>query len=97
MGDDQALLVYDETGAPLSGDAQAKMDQQVNALLTRLYDETRAIITRHRPALEALAQALLKQETIEGAEALDILANFDVPVPASPFRAQAHAHAENAE
>ncbi len=97
MGDDQALLVYDETGAPLSGDAQAKMDQQVNALLTRLYDETRVIITRHRPALEALAQALLEQETIEGAEALDILANFDVPVPASPFRAQAHAHAENAE
>jgi cell division protease FtsH len=90
MGDDQGLLVYDEAGGPLSGEAQARMDQQVNALLLRLYDDTRAIITRHRLALEALAQALLEKETIDGEEALAILANFDVPVPST-----GHAKAQN--
>ncbi|MGQ0814085.1 MAG: ATP-dependent metallopeptidase FtsH/Yme1/Tma family protein [Gemmatimonadota bacterium] len=73
LGDDANLLVYDEAAGPLSGDAQAKMDAQVNALLQRLYGQTRDIITRHRPALEALAQALLERETIDGAEALEIL------------------------
>jgi cell division protease FtsH len=83
MGDDQGLLVHDEAGGPLSGEAQARMDQQVNALLVRLYDETRAIIMRHQPALEALAQALLEQETIDGDDALRILASFGVPVPSA--------------
>ncbi|HET9441113.1 MAG TPA: AAA family ATPase [Longimicrobiales bacterium] len=73
MGDDQALLVYDEAGGPLSGEAQAKMDQQVNTLLRRLYDDTRDILTRHRAALDALAAALLEHETIDGADALRIL------------------------
>ena len=77
MGDDQGLLIYDEAGAPLSGEAQARMDQQVNALLTRLYGETRDILTRHRAALEALAQALLERETIEGEEAVRILQTAD--------------------
>jgi cell division protease FtsH len=83
MGDDQGLLVYDEAGAPLSGEAQARMDQQVNTLLTRLYDETRVILLRHRSALDALAQALLERETIEGSEAVQILGAAGVPVPAS--------------
>jgi cell division protease FtsH len=59
------------------------MDQQVNALLQRLYEETRDILTRHQPALEALAQALLERETIEGEEAIRILADAGVPVEAS--------------
>ena len=83
MGEGQALLVYDEEGAPLSGEAQSRMDQQVNALLSRLYDETRDILTRHRPALEALAQALLERETVEGEEAVRILEAAGVPVSAA--------------
>ena len=83
MGDDQALLVYDEAAAPLSGEAQARMDQQVNALLKRLYEETQDILTRHRPALEALAQALLERETIEGDEAVRILETAGVRVSAA--------------
>lgn len=83
MGEGQALLVYDEEGAPLSGEAQSRMDQQVNTLLSRLYDETRDILTRHRPALEALAQALLERETVEGEEAVRILAAAGVPIPAA--------------
>jgi ATP-dependent Zn protease len=83
MTEDNSLLIYDDGGAPLSGEAQARMDQQVNALLQRLYEETRDILTRHQPALEALAQALLERETIEGEEAVRILVEAGVPVQAS--------------
>ncbi len=83
MGDDHSLLIYDEAGAPLSGEAQARMDEQVNALLRRLYDETRSILMQHRPALEALAQALLERETLEGEEAMRILEENGVSIPAS--------------
>jgi cell division protease FtsH len=73
LSDDASLLVYDEAAGALSGDAQARMDAQVNAILQRLYADTREILTKHRPALEALAQALLQRETIDGAEAMEIL------------------------
>jgi len=73
MGEAQGLLVHDDQGAPLSGDASAKMDAEVNALLQRLYARTREILLAHEPALQALATALLDRETIDGAEAMEIL------------------------
>jgi cell division protease FtsH len=73
LADDASLLVYDDAAGPLSGDAQARMDAQVNALLQRLYAETHRIMTENRAALEALAQALLQRETIDGIEAVTIL------------------------
>ena len=77
MGDENALLVYDDQ-APLSGEAQARMDAQVNVLLQRLYVRTRDIVQKHQPALEALAQALLERETIDGPEAVEILRSHGV-------------------
>ena len=73
MGEENALLVHDEQSAPLSGEAQARMDAQVSALLERLYGRTREIITANKPALEALAASLLERETIDGSEATAIL------------------------
>jgi cell division protease FtsH len=72
------LLVYDEEGAPLSADAQSRMDAQVQQLLDRLYERARDIIANNRPALEALAAALLERETIDGDEALEILEEHGV-------------------
>jgi cell division protease FtsH len=72
MGD-SGLLVYDEDDAPLSAEALSRMDVQVQALLDRLYDRAREIISSNRPALEALAAALLERETLDGDEALAIL------------------------
>ncbi|HUP88143.1 MAG TPA: hypothetical protein VM100_02210, partial [Longimicrobiales bacterium] len=80
MGEENGFLVYDEQTAPLSGDAQARMDAQVNALLQRLYAQTREIMLKHRPALEALAQALLDRETIDGPDAVEILRTNGVAV-----------------
>jgi cell division protease FtsH len=56
------------------------MDAQVNALLQRLYEQTRVIVQQHKPALEALAAALLEHETIEGSEAIEILRQNGVKV-----------------
>jgi cell division protease FtsH len=82
MGDNGGLLVYDNQNAPLSAEAQARMDAQVEALLERLHARTREIVTAHRPALEALAQALLERETIDGEEAMRILEGAGVRVGA---------------
>ncbi len=80
MGAGNGLLVHDEN-APLSGEAQARMDVEVRALLDRLYGSTREILTAHRAALDALAAALLDRETIDGDEAVAILIEHGVTVP----------------
>jgi cell division protease FtsH len=80
MGDENGLLVYDEQAGPLSGDAQSRMDAQVNALLQRLYARTHDIVEKNKTALEALAQALLERETIDGSEAMEILRDQGVQV-----------------
>ena len=84
MGSDSGLLVHDEN-APLSAEAQARMDAEVRSLLDRLCAQTRDIIQMHRPALDALANALLERETIDGEAALRLLGQHGVPctVPAS--------------
>jgi cell division protease FtsH len=73
-----SLLVHDDEGGPLSGEAQARMDGEVQALLARLYERTREVLMQHRPALDALAAALLERETIDGADAMALLAQHGV-------------------
>jgi cell division protease FtsH len=80
MGESAGLLVYEDE-APLSAATQAGMDVEVRGMLERLYAHTRDILSAHQPALEALAQALLERETLDGTEALDLLASHGVPVP----------------
>jgi ATP-dependent Zn protease len=80
MGGGAGLLVYEED-APLSAETQARMDAEVREMLDRLYERTREILTAHQTALDALAQALLDRETIDGADALRILEEHGVPIP----------------
>jgi cell division protease FtsH len=54
------------------------MDGEVQALLARLYERTREVLMQHRPALDALAAALLERETIDGADAMALLAQHGV-------------------
>jgi cell division protease FtsH len=80
MSDDAGLLVY-EPEAPLSPATQARMDDAVRSMLDRLYRRTRDILQTHRPALDALSAALLESETLDGHDALRILAAAGVPLP----------------
>jgi len=74
MGEETGLLVADEALGPLSAEAQARMEAEVRRLLDRLYARTRELLIAHRAALDALAEALLAHETIEGEEAARIVA-----------------------
>jgi cell division protease FtsH len=84
MGAETGLLVREEH-EPLSAQTQAAMDAEVRLLLDRLYHHTRDLVGQFRPALDALAAALLEQETLDGQQALRILSDYGVPVqvPAS--------------
>jgi ATP-dependent Zn protease len=73
MAGSGSLLVHDDEGGPLSSDTQARMDAEVQALLSRLYERTREILEQNRGALDALAQALLEKETLDGADAMVLL------------------------
>jgi cell division protease FtsH len=83
MAGNGSLLVQDDEAGPLGADTQGRMDAEVQALLRRLYDRTHRLLSDHRPALEALAAALLERETIDGAAALEILERHGVARPQS--------------
>ncbi|HSJ15608.1 MAG TPA: AAA family ATPase [Longimicrobiales bacterium] len=84
MADTGSLLVHDDQAGPLSADVQAAMDAAVRQLLERLYESTRAIVAAHRPALDALAHALLERETLDGATAIALLAAHGAVGPVAP-------------
>ncbi len=76
MGPTTGLVAFDdrETGGAVSAELHAAMDRDVRAIVDELYIRVRDALGRNRPALDALAEALLDRETIEGAE---VLAIFD--------------------
>jgi cell division protease FtsH len=75
MGPGTGLVAFDdrEGGGAVSGELHAAMDRDVRAIVEALYARVRESIDLHRAALEALAEALLERETLEGAEAMAIL------------------------
>jgi cell division protease FtsH len=73
MGTDTGLLIHDGQAGSLSATAHAQMDKEVRELLDRLYTKTREMLEVNRPALNALAKALLERETLEGDEAISLM------------------------
>ncbi|HEX7050297.1 MAG TPA: ATP-dependent metallopeptidase FtsH/Yme1/Tma family protein [Longimicrobiales bacterium] len=86
MGEVTGLLVGDDDAAPLAPETRAALDAEVRALLARLYATVHDALTRHRAGLDALAEALLAHEVVDGEEVSRILAEHDVdagPAPAA--------------
>jgi cell division protease FtsH len=75
MGPSTGLVAFDEreSGGAVSAELHAAMDRDVRLIVELLYTRVREAIELHRGALEALAEALLDRETLEGNEALSIL------------------------
>lgn len=73
MGEKTGLLIHDGQAGSLSADAHAAMDREVRVLLERAYARAREVLQTNRAALNALANALLDRETIDGGEAIDLL------------------------
>jgi cell division protease FtsH len=72
MGRTTGLIAHDPHVAALSGESHAAMDRDVKEIVEALYARIKALLEIHRPALEALARALLEGETLTGAEAIAI-------------------------
>ena len=66
----------------VSEETARAIDAEVRRLMDAALDQARAILTRHRADLDTLAQGLLKDETLTGAEIKSLLAR-----QASPRRA----------
>ena len=88
MGPTTGLVAFDEreTGGAVSAELHAAMDRDVRAIVEQLYQRVKAAVEQHRGALEALAEALLEQETLEGPDALALLQRHGVPPDDSPRR-----------
>jgi cell division protease FtsH len=82
MGDETGLLVHDGEMGSLSPEAHARMDREVQAVLTRAYERTRQVVACNREALAALAVALLERETIDGEECVEIMREAGLSAPA---------------
>jgi len=82
MGPDTGLLVHDGEAGTLSAEAHAAMDREVRGLLERLYRQTVALLAANREPLAALAVALLERETVDGAEAIEIMEEAGLARPA---------------
>jgi cell division protease FtsH len=73
MGAETGLMIYDTQNGPVSGELHATMDREVREILERSYAQVREVLQHNRAALEALADALLEHETLEGEEALRLM------------------------
>jgi len=73
MGVSTGLITYDPDSGPVSGDTHGRMDADVRAILESAYATVLECVRTNRPALEALAEALLERETLTGAEAIEIM------------------------
>lgn len=51
-------------GKPYSDKTAEMIDVEVRSLISRVYDETKTLLTQHREGLEKIAQALLQKEII---------------------------------
>jgi cell division protease FtsH len=88
MGPTTGLVAFDEreSGGAVSAELHAAMDRDVRAIVEQLYERVKGAIEQHRSALEALAEALLEKETLEGTEALAILQSCGVTLEGFPRR-----------
>jgi len=63
-GVDESRQPWEQPDKLISDDTAQLIDQEIKGLIDRTYSETKDLIEKHREQLEALAQALLKYETL---------------------------------
>jgi cell division protease FtsH len=57
---------------PFSEETARLIDAEVQRIINECHDEARRLLTAHRPALDALVQALLERETLNEDEVLEV-------------------------
>ena len=67
-----------------SEETARRVDEEIRTLVMRGYETARQIIERQRPAVKALAEELLQEESVDAARLRQILAGSVVPNTAFP-------------
>jgi cell division protease FtsH len=90
MGPTTGLVAFDdrEGGGAVSGELHAAMDRDVRTIVEEMYARVHEGLSQNRAALDALAEALLERETIEGADVL-VLFHAQGVVPVEPPKRRA--------
>jgi cell division protease FtsH len=81
MSDEVGLISADpaaQGGAP-SAQLQAQIDNAVRTLITAQAERATAIVTQHREAVEAIAEALLERDVISSEEVYELASRHGVP------------------
>ncbi|KAJ8448827.1 hypothetical protein Cgig2_011448 [Carnegiea gigantea] len=65
---------YDDNGRSMSTETRLLIEQEVKYLLEWAYNNAKTILTTHSKELHALANALLKDETLTGSQIKELLA-----------------------
>ena len=71
-------------GRPYSEQTASAVDEEVLRILRESHEQAVRLLTKHRAALDALAQALLARETLDEQEILQVTGLPPAPVLASP-------------
>jgi cell division protease FtsH len=68
---------------PFSEETARAIDEEVHRIIAECYDEAKRLLTDHRQALDALADALLQRETLDEAEIREVT---NLPPARTPTR-----------
>ncbi|MGE5927456.1 MAG: hypothetical protein ACM357_08885, partial [Gemmatimonadota bacterium] len=79
MGETSGLMVLDTQNGSASAETHALMDREVRSIIERLYARAVDVVRSHRAAVEALGNALLERETLDGREALGLMIANGLP------------------
>lgn len=85
--EDNGGMVFDKITheRPYSDDTAREIDAEVATLIKEAARRAEAVITKNRKSLDALAEALLKEETVEEARVIEILKDATLPKEASLY------------
>jgi len=67
-----------------SEETARRIDEEVGRLIRESYEQASALLRAHRPALDAIAQALLERETLDGDEVRRIVDQFKAASASRP-------------
>ena len=80
--DDQRMAAFDMGGAKeYSEETQRAIDEEVKAMIDRLFEETKALLEEHRDQVDAIARALIKHETLDSGDVDKIMRGDKVDRP----------------
>jgi cell division protease FtsH len=65
-----------------------EIDEEVTAILMRMYDEAKQMLADHRDTLDRVSEALLERETLEGSEVLLLVQGLSLPALQTPVGAK---------